>query len=75
MQSMVKQVVPLHSMEIHSGTEINLQPMEGLTLQQLDAQMRVCPHGKLMLQLLAGPADPWKEKPTLEQVLVAGLVT
>lgn len=43
MQTTVKQAVPLHSMEVHGGTEINLQPMEDLTLEQLDAQRRLCP--------------------------------
>lgn len=52
MHAVLKQIVPLHSMQVHSGTEIDLQPMEDLTLEQMDAQRRISPHGKPMLELL-----------------------
>jgi len=37
MKTMVRQVVPLQPMEVHSGADIHLQPMEDPTLEQMYA--------------------------------------
>ena len=37
-KTMVRQAVPLQPMEVHGGADIHLQPMEDLTLEQVDAQ-------------------------------------
>ncbi|GAB0206503.1 hypothetical protein GRJ2_003115900 [Grus japonensis] len=57
-------------MEVNSGADIHLQPMEDPTLEQVDAPEGGCdpvgsPHWS---KLLAGPVTPWREEPTLEQV-------
>lgn len=50
--------------------------MEGLMLGQVDPQGRLPPCGMPGLeQLLTGPMDPRKTEPTLEHILLAGLVT
>ena len=37
-KTMVRQAVPLQPMEVHSGADIHLQPMEDPTPEQVDAQ-------------------------------------
>ncbi|GAB0205023.1 hypothetical protein GRJ2_002967900 [Grus japonensis] len=71
---MVKQAVHLQPMEDDGGADIHLQPMEDPTPEQVDAPEGGCdpmgsPHWS---RLLAGPATPWKEDPTLEQVREMG---
>ncbi|GAB0207876.1 hypothetical protein GRJ2_003253300 [Grus japonensis] len=67
---MVKQAVPLQPMEDDGGAGIHLQPMEDPTLEQVDAPKGGCdPVGSLCWsKLLAGPVDPWREEPMLEQL-------
>ena len=40
-KTMVRQAVPLQPMEVHSGADIHLQPMEDPMLEQVDAQRRL----------------------------------
>jgi len=75
MKTMMRQVVPLQSMEVHGGADIHLQPMEGTSCWS-----RWMPEARCDLagsprwsRLLAGPADSWREEPTLEQVCWQGL--
>ncbi|KAK4806844.1 LOW QUALITY PROTEIN: hypothetical protein QYF61_012565 [Mycteria americana] len=60
-KTMVKQVVPLQPMEVHSGGDIHLQPVEDPTLEQVDAPEGGCdPMGSLYWsRLLAGPVTLW----------------
>ncbi|GAB0183371.1 hypothetical protein GRJ2_000802400 [Grus japonensis] len=76
-KTMVRQAVPLQTMEVYSGANIHLQPMEDITLEEVEAPEGGCdPVGSpRWSRLLAGPVAPWREEPTLEQVLLAGLVT
>ncbi|GAB0203842.1 AN1-type zinc finger protein 5-like [Grus japonensis] len=69
-KTMVMQAVPLQPMEVHGGADIHLQPVEDLTLEQVEALEGGCdPVGSpCWSRLLAGPVAPWREKPTLEQV-------
>jgi len=41
MKTMVRQVAPLMPMEVHSGADTRLQPMEDLTMEQVYAQRRL----------------------------------
>jgi len=75
MKTMVRQAVPLKSMEVHSGTDIHLQPMEGTPCRS-----NWMPEGSWgpvgtprWSRLLPGPVDPWREEPKLEQVYWQGL--
>ncbi|GAB0201157.1 AN1-type zinc finger protein 5-like [Grus japonensis] len=72
-KTMVRQAVALWPMEVVGGTNIHLTPVEDPTLEQVDAPKGGCdPMGSLRWsRLLAGPAAPWREEPTLEQVVVA----
>ena len=36
-ETMVRQAVPLQSMEAHSGADLHLQPVQDSTLEQVDA--------------------------------------
>ncbi|GAB0208605.1 hypothetical protein GRJ2_003326200 [Grus japonensis] len=74
-KTMVKQAVPLQPMEDDGRADIHLQPMEDPTLEQVDAPKGGCdPMGSLCWsRLLAGPVDPWREEPTLEQSGPEGL--
>jgi len=76
MKTMVRQVVPLQPMELHSGADIHLQPMEDPMLEQMDAPKGGCdPVGNpCWSRLLPGPVDPWREEPTLEQVCCQDLL-
>jgi len=62
-------------MEIHSGLDIHLQPVEGTTCQNRWMLKGGCgPVGSpCWSRLLAGPVDPWREEPTPEQVCWQGL--
>ncbi|GAB0208580.1 AN1-type zinc finger protein 5-like [Grus japonensis] len=69
-KTVVRQAVPLQPMEDDGGADIHLQPMEGPMLEQVEAPEGGCgpvgsPHWS---KLLAGPVDPWREDPMLEQV-------
>ncbi|GAB0179144.1 AN1-type zinc finger protein 5-like [Grus japonensis] len=68
-KTMVRQAVPLQPMEVHSGADIHLQPVEDPMLKQVDAPEGGCdPVGSpCWSKLLAGPVDLWREKPTPEQ--------
>ncbi|GAB0189092.1 AN1-type zinc finger protein 5-like [Grus japonensis] len=69
-KTMVRQAVPLQPMEYDRGAEIPLQPMEDPMPEQVEAPEGGCdPMGSPRCsRLLAGPVDPWREEPTLEQV-------
>ncbi|GAB0190914.1 AN1-type zinc finger protein 5-like [Grus japonensis] len=69
-KTMVRQAVPLQPMEIHGGADIHLQPVEDPMPEQVDTPEGVCdPMGSPRCsKLLAGPVDPRREEPTLEQV-------
>jgi len=41
MKTMVRQVVPLQSMEVHDGADIHLQSMEDPMPEQVDTQRRL----------------------------------
>ncbi|GAB0181741.1 AN1-type zinc finger protein 5-like [Grus japonensis] len=68
-KTMVRQAVPLQPMEVHGGADIHLQSMEDPMLEQVDALKGGCdPIGSLCWsKVLAGPVDPWREEPMLEQ--------
>ena len=65
----VRQTVPLQPVEVHSRADTHLQPMDDPMLEQTDVPRGGCdPVGSLHCsRLLAGPVDPWREEPTLEQ--------
>ena len=70
MKTMVRQAVPLQSMEVHGGADIHLHTVEDSTLEQVDASEGICdpvgsPHWS---RLLAGPVAPRRGEPMLEQV-------
>ncbi|GAB0181439.1 AN1-type zinc finger protein 5-like [Grus japonensis] len=69
-KTMVRQDAPLLPMEDDGGADIHLQPMEDPTAEQVDAPKGGCdPVGSpCWSRLLAGPAAPWREEPTLKQV-------
>jgi len=65
----VRQAVLLQPMEVHDGADIYLQPVEDPMPGQLDAEGGCDPMDTLCwARLLAGPVDPWRKEPTLEQV-------
>lgn len=41
-QTMVSQAVPLQPMEVSSGAEVHLQPVEKPTSEQVEAQKKAC---------------------------------
>ncbi|OPJ73482.1 hypothetical protein AV530_005823 [Patagioenas fasciata monilis] len=69
-QTMVRQVVPLKPMEVHSRVDTYLYPMKDPTLEQVDTPERGCDtmETPCWSKILAGPLDPWRDEPTLEQV-------
>jgi len=75
MKTMVRQVVPLQPMEVHSGADLHLQPMEGTPCQSRWMPEGACdPVGNLRWsRFLPGPVALWREEPTLEQVCWQGL--
>jgi len=60
MKTMVRQVVPLQPMEVHSGADIHLQPMEGTPRRSRWMPEGGCdPVGSpRWSRLLPGPVDP-----------------
>ena len=66
---MVTQALTLQPVEVHGGADIHLQPVEDPTAVQGIAPKGGCdPVGSpRWSRLLAGPLDPWREEPTLEQ--------
>ncbi|KAM9590860.1 uncharacterized protein ACIBXB_005909 [Morphnus guianensis] len=73
-KTVVRQAVPLQPMEVHSGADIHLQPVEDPTLEQVDVPEGGCdameiPHWS---RFLAGPVTPWIG-PTLELSIPEGL--
>jgi len=75
-QIMVRQAVPLQPMKVHGGADLHLQPMEGTpTSEQVNAPEGGCDSvGSLCWSRLPpGPADPWREELTPEQVWWQGL--
>ncbi|KAK4829932.1 hypothetical protein QYF61_007655 [Mycteria americana] len=64
-KTMVRQAVPLQPMEVNSGADIHLQPVEDLTPEQMDVPERCCDSVESLhwSGLLTGPVDPWREKP------------
>ncbi|KAJ7396462.1 protein pxr1-like [Pitangus sulphuratus] len=54
LKTMVRQAVPLQPMEVHRGAEIHLQPVEDSMPEQGDAQTRLWPCGKPMLEPALG---------------------
>ncbi|GAB0179605.1 tRNA:m(4)X modification enzyme TRM13 [Grus japonensis] len=58
-KTMVRQTVPLQPMEVQSGTDIHLQPMEDPTPEQVEAPEGGCDHLEIphWSRLLAGPVD------------------
>jgi len=65
MKTMMRQVVPLQSMEVHGGADTHLQPMEGTPRRSRWMPEGGCdPVGSLHCsRLLPGPADLWREEP------------
>ena len=60
-KTMVRQAVPLQPMEVHSGADIHLQPVEDPMPEQVDEPKGGCePVGSLRWsRLLAGPVALW----------------
>jgi len=69
-KTLVRQAVPLQPMEVHAGADLHLQPVKEPTPEQVDVSKGSCdPVGSpRWSRLLAGPVDPWREEPMLEQV-------
>ncbi|KAK4817679.1 hypothetical protein QYF61_024908 [Mycteria americana] len=69
-KTMVRQAVPLQPMEVNGGADLHLQPVEDPVLEQVDAPKGGCDpmESPRWSRLLAGPANPWREEPMLEQV-------
>jgi len=74
-RSWVRQAVPLQPMEVHAGADLYLQLLEDPLLEQVDAPEGGCDLVESLCwsSLLAGPVDPWREEPMLEQVCWQGL--
>ncbi|KAK4806186.1 hypothetical protein QYF61_001109 [Mycteria americana] len=64
LKTVVRQAVPLQPMEVNSGADIYLQPVEDPTLEQVDTHEGGWdPVGSLRWsKLLAGPVDLWRER-------------
>ena len=68
-KTMVRQAVPLQPVEVHGGAVIHLQPLDHPTPEQVKVPEGGCDPGILYRsRLLAGPADPWREKLTLQWI-------
>ncbi|GAB0207249.1 mitochondrial enolase superfamily member 1 [Grus japonensis] len=66
-------IVPLYlalPMEVNGGADIHWKPVEDTMSEQVDTPEEGCDSVESLgwSRLLAGPVDPWREKPTLEQV-------
>jgi len=75
MKTMVRKVVHLQSMVVHSGADIYLQPMEGTPRRsRWMTEGSGDPVGSpRWSRLLPGPVDSWREEPTPDQVCWQGL--
>ena len=71
-QTLMRQAVPLQHMEAHSGADLHAQPRDDPTPEQVNARRRLWGAPRWS-RLLPGPADPWREEPTPEQVCWQGL--
>jgi len=62
-KTMVRQAVPMQPIEVNSGSDINLQPVEDLTPKQVDAPEGGCDpmENQHWRSLLAGPVTQWRE--------------
>ncbi|GAB0178671.1 AN1-type zinc finger protein 5-like [Grus japonensis] len=67
----VRQAVPLQPLEVCSGADIYLQPMEDPTLEEVDASKGdYDPMASLCWsRLLAGPVALWREEPMPGQLM------
>ncbi|KAK4811189.1 hypothetical protein QYF61_019820 [Mycteria americana] len=67
---MVRQAVLLQPMEVTGGADIHLQPVEDPKLEQVDVPEGGCDpvESPRWSRLLAGPVNPWRKEPTLEQI-------
>jgi len=70
MKTMVRQVAPLQSMEVHGGADIHLSSVKGTPhwskwMPEGGSDPVGRPH---WCRLLSGPADPWRLEAMLEQV-------
>jgi len=77
MKTMVRQVFPLQSMEVHSGADLHLQPVEDSMLEQVDAPKGSCdPVGSPTLeQSSAKTCGPVERGDHTGAVFLTGLVT
>jgi len=77
MKTMVRQVVPLQSMEVHGGADIHLQPVEGTPRQSRWMPEGGCdPMGSPVLeQAPARTCGPMERGAHATAGLLAGLVT
>ncbi|GAB0205665.1 aminopeptidase Q [Grus japonensis] len=57
-------------MEVHSGADIHLQPVEDPMLEQLEAPEGGCGPMGSPCKLLAGPVALWREEPRPEQIRI-----
>jgi len=74
MKTMLRQAVPLQSMEVHAGADLHLQPIKDPTPKQMGVPKGDCdpmesPHWS---RRLPRPVALWREEPTLEQVCWQG---
>ncbi|PKU39611.1 hypothetical protein llap_10086 [Limosa lapponica baueri] len=69
-KTMVRQAGPLQPMEINSGKDIHLQPMEDPTPEQVDTPEGGCVSMEIPCwsRLVAEPVVLWKEVPILDQL-------
>jgi len=67
---MVRQAVPMQPVEVYSGENIHLQPIEDPTSEKVHVPEGGCdPMGsQCWSRLLTEPVAPWREDPMLEQV-------
>jgi len=72
---MERQTVSLQPMEVHSGADLHLQPMEDPMPEQVDVPEGGCDpmRSSCWSRLLPGPVALWREEPRLEQVCWQGL--
>jgi len=74
-KTMARQAVSVQPMEVHSGANIHLQPVEDPTPEQADAQRRLGPLGEPMLNQAPGrTCGPVQRGAHAGAGLLAGLV-
>ncbi|KAK4829029.1 hypothetical protein QYF61_001804 [Mycteria americana] len=66
-KTMVRQAVPLQPMDLHSGADIHLQPVEDPMPEKVDASEADCDpmESPCWSRLLAGPVTLWRERSPL----------